>query len=165
MRGLIARLSRADFHVTLFSVGEQDDEIARDIAASVDRHCFVTCDLKDARRSILENSVDVLVYTDIGMDQTTYSLAFSRLAPVQCATWGHSDTSGVEAIDYYISSEWFEMPEADAYYSEKLVRLPGLNMYFDRAVQPTRIADRAAFGLPAEQYAIKNNRHEIMGRE
>src|SRR5207244_12154746 len=98
--------------------GQHDDPIAREIAASADRFSVLTRDLALARRTILENSVDVLVYTDIGMDQTTYSLAFSRLAPVQCVTWCHSDLSGVEAIDYFVSSELMELPEADAHYSE-----------------------------------------------
>jgi protein O-GlcNAc transferase len=81
------------------------------------------------------------------MDLTTYSLAFSRLAPVQCVTWGHPDTTGLETIDYYVSSELFETPEADAHYTEKLVRMPGLTLYFERAERPREMLNRAAFGL------------------
>jgi protein O-GlcNAc transferase len=147
-RGLITRLSRADFHVTLFSVGNHTDDIARELAASADRYCLVSRDLARARQQILANPVDMLVFTDIGMDQTTYSLAFSRLAPVQCTTWGHSDTTGVETIDYFVSSDLMETPDADAHYSEKLVRLPGPTLYFYRSELPSRRADRAAFGLP-----------------
>src|SRR5262249_14974 len=73
--GLIERLSRGDFHVTVFSVGHHDDSIGQRIAASADRFCVLPRDLLPARRAIFQNSVDVLIYTDIGMDQITYSLA------------------------------------------------------------------------------------------
>ncbi len=150
-RGLIARLSREEFEVTVFSVGRHKDPIARAIAASANRYVPLTRDLAAASRAILESNVDVLIYTDIGMDLTTYSLAFSRLAPVQCVTWGHPDTTGLETMDYFISSELFEMPDGDAHYTEKLVRLPGTTLYFERAEQPREMTDRAAYGLPGDQ--------------
>jgi predicted O-linked N-acetylglucosamine transferase (SPINDLY family) len=34
-------------------------------------------------------------------------LAYSRIAPIQITTWGHSETSGIDTIDYFISSEYF----------------------------------------------------------
>src|SRR5256885_1044518 len=84
-------------------------------------------------RPLLNHAVDVLVYTDIGMDTTTYSLAFSRLAPVQCVTWGHPETTGLETIDYFVSSGEMETVEADNHYSERLVRLPSLTFYYHRS--------------------------------
>jgi predicted O-linked N-acetylglucosamine transferase (SPINDLY family) len=82
-----------------------------------------------ARRLVADQQLDVLFYTDIGMDPFTYTLAFSRLAPVQCVTWGHPDTTGLESIDYFLSSELFETEEADEHYSETLVRLQSLPAY------------------------------------
>jgi protein O-GlcNAc transferase len=146
---LITRLPRDDFQVTLFSIGQHDDPIGREVAASADRYVVVPRDLRLARRAVLKNAVDVLLFTNIGMDQTTYSLAFSRLAPVQCTTWGHPETTGIETIDYFISSDLMETPAADAYYSERLVRLPSLTFYYYRSQLPHDLADRAAFGLDA----------------
>ena len=146
-RGLITRLSREDFHVTLFSVGQHDDPLAHELAASADRYVFLPRDLRLARQAILANSVDILFYTDIGMDQTTCSLAFSRLAPVQCTTWGHPQTTGLDTIDYFISSDLMEVPGADTHYSERLVRLPSLTFYYHRSELPSQLAGREAFGL------------------
>src|SRR5262249_17818759 len=112
-RGLIARLSRADFHVTGFSIGRYDDAIGRQSAAAAVRYVLVPRDLEAARRTVLANPVDVLVFTDVGMDQTSYTLAFSRLAPVQCTTWGHPETTGLPTIDYFVSSDVMELPEAN----------------------------------------------------
>jgi len=148
-RGIIMGLSRDDFHITLFSVGQHDDSVGRDLAASADRYVVLSRDLPPARRRILENSVDALVFTDIGMDATTYALAFSRLAPVQCATWGHPETTGLATIDYFVSSDLMESAEAAAHYSERLVRLPSLTIPFHRSELPPQSEpiDRAAFGL------------------
>ncbi|MGN7611335.1 O-linked N-acetylglucosamine transferase family protein, partial [Magnetococcales bacterium HHB-1] len=48
---------------------------------------------------------------------------FSRLAPVQCMTFGHPDTSGIPNMDYFISSDLQEIPSAQNHYSERLVLL------------------------------------------
>ena len=94
----------------------------------------------------------MLVFAEVGMDAVTYTLAFSRMAPIQCATWGHPDTTGSPAIDYFISSELLETAEADAHYTERLVRLPNLGTYYERPrlVGPAAVAE--FFGLPADRH-------------
>jgi predicted O-linked N-acetylglucosamine transferase (SPINDLY family) len=146
-RRLLTRLDRSAFEVTLFSVGQHDDVLGRELARSADRYVALAGQLAAARRAILQNSVDVLIFTDIGMDTTTYSLAFSRLAPVQCTTWGHSDTTGLPTIDYFLSGDELETPEADAHYSERLIRLPGLTFSFDQEPLPRERLGREFFGL------------------
>jgi predicted O-linked N-acetylglucosamine transferase (SPINDLY family) len=49
-----------------------------------------------------------------------------RLAPVQAASWGHPETTGLPTIDYYLSAEGLEPPDAQANYTEKLIALPNL---------------------------------------
>ena len=44
-------------------------------------------------------------------------------ALVQCTTWGHPVTTGIDTIDYFISGEARETEEADQHYTETLVRL------------------------------------------
>ena len=45
---------------------------------------------------------DKLVFCEIGMDPIMKKLAHFRIANKQYNTWGHSDTSGYEKIDYLI---------------------------------------------------------------
>ena len=47
--------------------------------------------------------------------------ACNRLAPIQITAWGHSITSGIDTIDYYISSKYYENEESQKFYSEKLI--------------------------------------------
>jgi predicted O-linked N-acetylglucosamine transferase (SPINDLY family) len=72
----------------------------------------------------------VLLYADIGMEPFSYTLAFSRLAPVQCVAWGHPVTTGLPEIDHFLSSDLMEPPGAEAHYTERLVRLPNLSICY-----------------------------------
>ena len=73
---------------------------------------------------IRNDNLHILIYPEIGMDPTTVRLASLRLAPIQCTSWGHPDTSGLPTIDYFLSSDLMEPPDADDHYTEKLIRLP-----------------------------------------
>jgi predicted O-linked N-acetylglucosamine transferase (SPINDLY family) len=101
---------------------------------------------------IAEQGLDLLLFTDVGMDALTYTLAFSRMAPVQCATWGHPVTTGSPQIDYFISSELLEIAEADDHYTEELVRLPSLGTYYYRPARPDLDGARAALGLAEDEH-------------
>jgi predicted O-linked N-acetylglucosamine transferase (SPINDLY family) len=152
MRGIIAGLSRDAFSVTVLSLEEHHDAVADYIRSYADEHVLLGTDLAAARDRVAGLGLDVLVYTDVGMDPVGYSLAFSRLAPVQCVTWGHPVTTGVPTLDYFLSSELFELPGAQAHYTETLVRLKGLPAYCYRPVLRGRARGREHFGLPADRH-------------
>lgn len=61
-------------------------------------------DLAGVRQAIAAERLDVLFYTDIGVEPPTYFLAFARLAPVQCLTLGHPVTTGIPNMDYFLSA-------------------------------------------------------------
>jgi len=81
--------------------------------------------------TIINLNLDILVFPEIGMDVDVYLLAnTTRLAPIQINTWGHSETSGIDTIDYYVSSKYFEDEENQQNYSEKLILLNSLSTYY-----------------------------------
>lgn len=84
-------------------------------------------------RTIGQAQLDILVFCDIGFTPETYLLAHARMATVQVTTWGHSETSGISTIDYYVSSELYERaPEAaQSDYSEQLVLQRSLCTFYD----------------------------------
>ena len=71
---------------------------------------------------------------------------------MQCSTWGHPVTSGIETVDYFISSESLEVPEADEHYTEKLVRLPHMLCHYERPKLTEKRTTRAAMNLPADAH-------------
>jgi protein O-GlcNAc transferase len=75
------------------------------------------------------DDLDILMLPDIGMTPSSRILSLHRIAPIQFTAWGHPVTSGSPAIDFYLSSDLMEPGDADAHYSEKLIRLPNLALY------------------------------------
>jgi predicted O-linked N-acetylglucosamine transferase (SPINDLY family) len=100
--------------------------------------------------SIARQAPDVIIYPEVGIDPMTVRLASLRLASVQVATWGHPETTGLPTIDYYLSAEALEPEGADAYYTERLVRLPGLGCRFRRVAIAATPPDLAALRLDAD---------------
>lgn len=150
IQGIIAELSRERFSVTVLSIGDYHDPIAEAIRASADEFVVLPTYVPRARQMIADRRLDLLFYSDIGMDPYSYSLAFHRLATVQCVTWGHPVTTGAPNIDYFLSSELLEPDDADGHYTEHLVRLRGLPTYYHHPERPAQTRDRTHYGLPAD---------------
>ena len=151
-RGLIANLDRDRFHVTVAIVPNITDKVTREITESADRAIRLPLNLDDARRALAEESFDVIVYPEIGMDIFTYSLAFARLAPVQCTTWGHPVTTGIPSVDYFVSGADMEPEDADEHYSETLFRLDTLTTHYRKPQSSDTPKTRSAFGLDREAH-------------
>src|SRR4029450_5863899 len=84
---------------------------------------------------------------EIGMDVETAVLAAQRLAPVQCTSWGHPQTSGYPTLDFFLRSALREPPNPDAHYSEKRIRLPTLSYYYEPFGDPLPPLRREDIGL------------------
>ena len=102
---------------------------------------------EDLCRTISKDNLHVIIYPEIGMDPTTIKLAALRLAPIQCTSWGHPDTSGLPSIDYYLSGELMETPDSDTFYTEQLIRLPNLSIHYTPQEFPSIEVNREMFGL------------------
>jgi len=113
------------FHLNLYS--DQETELARSLASHFEQAAH---DLRGWVKSILGHELDLLIYPEVGMDPLTTQLASLRLAPVQLASWGHPDTTGLPTIDHYLSAEGFEPPDTGANYTEHLVALPNLGCFY-----------------------------------
>ena len=73
---------------------------------------------------------DLVLYPEIGLEISTQWLACQRFAPVQVALWGHPVTTGLSSIDAFISNDAMEPSDAQRFYTERLVRLPGFGHGF-----------------------------------
>lgn len=148
MQGLIAELDRSHFAVSVISHGKYNDGIANFIRDKAEPYIEISDHPGTARKAIADLQLDVLFYADVGMDPLTLSLSHSRLAPVQCVTWGHPVTSGSEAMDYFVSSKLIEPENAESHYTEKLELLDHLPTYYYRPKLNGPLRNRAELGLP-----------------
>ncbi|HEY1311446.1 MAG TPA: tetratricopeptide repeat protein, partial [Pseudolabrys sp.] len=147
IKGWMSQLDRSRFHVTGYHLGTLHDS-QTDVAASMcDRFVHRTIDTDSWRREILADSPHVLIYPGLLMDASSLQLAAQRLAPVQCNSWGHPETSGLPTLDYFLSSDLMEPPGAEEFYSEKLVRLPNLSIYYEPVEREQVSVTREELGL------------------
>jgi predicted O-linked N-acetylglucosamine transferase (SPINDLY family)/capsular polysaccharide biosynthesis protein len=143
---------RPEFEVLLFPIGRNEDAVLARTAAVCAEVVQIDVNSFDlARRAIAERQLDILVYPEIGMDPFTYLLAFSRLGRVQCVLQGHSVTTGIPAVDYFVSSALIEPESGQEQYSERLVLLRTLPMHIEPPVLPEQFASRDELGLPADR--------------
>ena len=146
--GIIQKLSRDRFEVVVARPPQDRDAISDAIGRDADRNVEIPYDLYSARDIIAQQRLDILFYPDIGMTPLTYFLAFARLAPVQCVGWGHPVTTGIPAIDYFISAKSIEASEARTHYSEQLILLDRLPSYYWRPEHAAAPFTRAELGFP-----------------
>ena len=123
-RALISNLNRNEFEVFIFCLGTNKrnlNYLVDKYNSNVDNVIFLDPKLNAMHHKIAEKELDIIYYTDVGMEPLSYFLSFSRLAPAQCVTWGHPVSTGVSTIDYFISSKITEPKSSITNYTEKLI--------------------------------------------
>ena len=149
MNGIVSELSRDQFHVTVLTQTAQNDKLGQVFQQAADDYIVLSSNLERAITLIQNQDLDILYYPDLGMDPYTLTLSQLRLAPVQCVSWGHPVTTGCKEIDYYVTSELIETDaDAQAHYTEKLVRFKTINVYYQPVAVPQKFATRAELNLP-----------------
>jgi len=146
----ITGLDPERFEVIVHRLGDGNDEVTASLRGAASG--FVSHGVRapaEVARVIAEGAPDVVVYPELGMDSTSFALASLRLAPLQCAGWGHPVTCGLPTIDVAFSVDAMEPPGGEAHYRERLVRLPGLGTRYSRPAAPERVA-RESLGLPSD---------------
>lgn len=143
----VTALDPEGFERHVFYLGDEEDDVTAELRSAATQFVSLSGDLPHMAARIAEADVDVLVYPAVGMDDMTGLLAALRLAPVQCAAWGHPVTTGLANVDYFLSCVEMEPEGAQRHYREPLLTLPGLGTCYRMPVPPS-YATRADFGLP-----------------
>lgn len=146
----ITSLNRETFDIFCYFTGSIRDHVTEELARSSDHAAFPRGSAEDIGRKIKQDQLDILIYPEIGMDPVTCTLSAMRLAPVQCAAWGHPVTTGHAHIDYFFSSVLMEPENAQDHYSERLILLSGIGTCYSKPPPPSP-AKRSDFSLPEER--------------
>jgi predicted O-linked N-acetylglucosamine transferase (SPINDLY family) len=147
IKGWLSQLDRGRFRLFGYYTADEADAETEAAAGLCERLVRGPLALDAWRQAILADAPHVIIYPEVGMDRVSAQLAAQRLAPVQCNAWGHPDTSGFPTLDYYLSSDLMEPPDGAQHYTERLVRLPNLSIYYEPPDAAPAAADRAALGL------------------
>ncbi len=130
LRGWIEKIDKRRFHIYGYHTGKIKDEMTEIARRNCKKFVEDVFLFDDLCRIIKEDKLHIIIYPEIGMDATTLRLASLKLAPIQCVSLGHPDTTGMPTIDYYLSSDLMEPLDADDHYTEKLIRLPNLGFHY-----------------------------------
>jgi protein O-GlcNAc transferase len=147
IKGWLGQLNRERHTVVGYHTGSERDAETELASAACAKFVQDLASLDQWREAILGDAPDVLIYPEIGMDKISSQLAAQRLAGVQCCSWGHPVTSGLATIDHFLSSELMEPADAQAHYTENLVRLPNLSVYCEKPSAPARQFQRHELNL------------------
>lgn len=133
---------RSRFHVTIASPLRQVDEAARQIG---DRFVALEIesysDLSAAAKTLRSCQADVVFWPSVGMATWGPFLANLRFAPMQFCGLGHSATTHIPTMDYFVTEEGYVSDPAC--FSEKLILLSDESLVF-RDPNRKHIPDRAA---------------------
>jgi len=146
-KGWVNHLNPDQFELHIFNtngIEDKETELAKFKAMS-----YSNCgtDVLAAAQIIASQSLNVILYPEIGMDTVSKALACLRLAPVQAVSWGHPETTGLPAIDFYLSAKLLEPENANSLYSEGLIQLPNLGTYFENHDVGVVSPDLASLGI------------------
>jgi predicted O-linked N-acetylglucosamine transferase (SPINDLY family) len=125
MQPILERHDRSAFEVHCLHTGSVRDEVTARIAALAD-HWHDLRHLADEEMCAHIRALGIDILVDLcGHGPGNRILVFARKpAPVQVSYLDYSATTGLSSIDYRLTTEYCDPSGvADAYYSEKLVRL------------------------------------------
>jgi predicted O-linked N-acetylglucosamine transferase (SPINDLY family) len=149
IKGWLSQMDHRKFQLFGYHTSATEDAETQQAAALCDRFVKGPLSTDAWREAIVKDALDVLVYPEVGMDPVASPLAAQRLARVQCNSWGHPETSGMPTLDYFLSSDLMEPPDAADHYSEQLIRLPNLSIYYEPIEETPAPMNRSELGLRA----------------
>ncbi|MDZ4852575.1 MAG: tetratricopeptide repeat protein [Pirellulaceae bacterium] len=153
MAEMLESHSRDRFEVFGYSFGPDDATPMRQrIITAFD--CFREVrplDFRKTAEQIAADGIDILVdLKGFTRHARTPIMAF-RPAPIQVNYLGYPGTMGAEFIDYIIVDDYIVPPEQQAFYSERLVHLPGCYQVNDSQREISQSTPtRQACGLPEQ---------------
>ena len=154
---MIEKHDRDRFVINGYSSGPDDQSsMRRRLIQAFDRFVDIkNASFKDSAQRIADDGVDILVdltgYTQDGRPQV---LAM-RPAPIQVNYLGFSGTMGAPFMDYILVDDFIVPSDQQAFFTEKLVHLPGCFMANDsqREISP-HSPSRAECGLPEQGFVF-----------
>ncbi len=143
----ITRLDAARFERFVYYTGQTSDDVTARIGTAAEHFTRLQSDVRTNALRIRADELDILIHPEVGMSTGSYLLSSMRLAPIQCAAWGHPVTTGSSTIDVYFSCGQMEPTDHQSHYAERVLLLDGIGV--DIAMPTTDApATRSDFGLP-----------------
>ena len=122
---LLAGLNREAFEVTCYAEVLGEDETTKRLRGLADRWRS-TCGLTDIQvaEQIRVDGIDILVDLAGHTANNRLPVFAYKPAPVQASSIGYPNTTGLAAVDYFITDDILVDDENEQFFTEQLIRLP-----------------------------------------
>jgi len=130
MQGLIANLDRARVQPYCYYLRATEEAATQTFKQLAPFRPAAHLSDDDLRAQIRADQVDILIDTAGWTEHQRLSLFTPRAAPLQMTWLGYPNTTGIPAVDYRIVDAITDPPGAEAFATEKLLRVPGCFLSF-----------------------------------
>jgi predicted O-linked N-acetylglucosamine transferase (SPINDLY family) len=155
--GLFEQHDKSRFEITALSFGQNDNSPVRRRLEAAFEHFIDVRDNSDQdiadlmRRAEIDIAVDLMGFTK---DNRLGVLA-RRAAPIQVNYLGYPGTTGASYMDYILADTTVIPEDHDAFYAERVVRIPGTYQINDnRRAISQRTPSRGECGLPQNAFVF-----------
>lgn len=140
-------LQRTVYDVYIFTFKHSVD-LSNQIKQSNSTLHYLVGNLQPSLDLFNEIQLDILVFADIFSTKTVYNIAQTRVAPVQVLFWGNPVTSGLENMDFFITSDLMESDDKVlSHYTEQHVLLGGSGIWYEDIKPPSLNMSKTELGL------------------
>jgi len=134
-KGIILNLDKNKFDIKIFhTIKTRNGKIYQDFVDAEKNNqvnnFILPIKFEDKQKIITNENLDILFYPEIGLSLELYYLSFIRLATYQITSWGHPETTGIDTLDYFLTSKLIESENSNKKFSEKLLYADFLPMYY-----------------------------------
>jgi tetratricopeptide (TPR) repeat protein len=124
LRPFLEHHDRAETEVVLYATSPKRDEVTEQLRALAAGWCDLAALADEAAAArIRDDAIDILIDTSGITTGQRHELLLHRPAPVQAMYLGYPGTTGLPVVDYRIVDGGTEPQGAEAFSSERLVRL------------------------------------------
>jgi hypothetical protein len=167
MAELFEKHDRERFELYAFSFGpDKLDDMRVRVMAAFD-HFIDIRGMTDQKAAELARELEIDIAIDLkGFTQDGRTDIFAyRTAPIQISYLGYPGTMGASYFEYLVADHTIIPPEAQQYYSEKIIYLPDSYQVNDRQrAISDKVFTKAQLGLPEEGFVFCcfNNNYKIL---
>jgi len=172
-KGIILNLDQKKFDIIVFHThktkkGKIYDDFIKAEKNSILTNYTLPKNFEDKINLVKNKNIDILFYPEIGMSLELYFLSYIKLAKKQITSWGHPETTGIETIDYFLTSKLIETSNCEKNYSEKLLYTNDLPMYYyyplvNNILSKNEISKNNIYACPQTLFKIHPEFDEVLG--
>jgi len=124
--------NRDRFELYLYSATTRQDEMTRYFASNADQWTD-TASLSDTAlcQRIVDDEIDILIDLAGHAPENRITATARKPAPVQVSMLDYFDTTGIPAIDYYVSDAFSTPPDGRQKFSEELILLDQFRLVYE----------------------------------